>query len=150
VFTKHRELHREVVQRLAYLDQVQQLQPLEKLVQPGKRQRGLGPSRRLALGLAFLEENQHQLPYFYPDLFDKCCHLFNQLLQYPYFKKLLASEGPPASSFQRRVWQMLVAGQELIADMKKQHCWIKGEVHRGTPFPMATSQRRQPSSPKTA
>ena len=58
VFAKHRELHREVVQHLAYLNQAQQLQPLEKLARPGKRQPGLGPSRRLALAVAFLEENQ--------------------------------------------------------------------------------------------
>ncbi len=113
VFAKHRELHREVVQRLAYLNQVQQLQPLEKLAQPGKRQPGLGPSRRLALAVAFLEENQHQLPYFYPDLFQKCCHLFDQIWHYPYFKKLLAEESPPASSFRRRVWELLVRGKEL-------------------------------------
>jgi hypothetical protein len=150
VFTKHRELHREVVQRLAYLSQVQQLQPLEKLAQPGKRQKGLGPSRRLALAVAFLEENQDQLPYFYPDLFDKCCHLFSQILQYPYFRKLLAAEGPPASSFRRRVWQMLVRGQELMADMKKHHGWIKGEVRRGRPFPVVTPEAHQPSSPKSA
>jgi hypothetical protein len=150
VFTKHRELHREVVRRLAYLTQVQQLQPLEKLAQPGKRQKGLGPSRRLALAVAFLEENQDQLPYFYPDLFDKCCHLFNQILQYPYFRKLLAAEGSPASSFQRRVWQMLVRGQELIADMKKQHGWIKGEVRRGKPFPVVAPEVHQPPSPQSA
>jgi hypothetical protein len=150
VFAKHRELHREVVQRLAYLTQVQQLQPLEKLAQPGKRQKGPGPSRRLALALDFLEENQDQLPYFYPGLFDKCCHLFNQILQYPYFRKLLAAEGPPASSFRRRVWQMLRRGQELVADMQKQHNWIKSEVRRGKPFPTIAPERRQPSPPESA
>jgi hypothetical protein len=150
VFAKHRELHREVVRRLAYLTQVQQLQPLEKLAQPGKRQRGLGPSRRLALALDFLEENQDQLPYFYPDLFDKCCHLFNQILQYPYFRKLLAAEGPPASSFRRRVWQMLIRGGELLAEMKKQHSWIKSEVQRGRPFPTIAPETRQPSASKSA
>ena len=149
VFAKHRELHREVVQRLAYLSQVQQLQPLEKLAYPGKRQPGLGPSRRLALAVAFLEENQHQLPYFYPDLFQKCCHLFDQILHYPYFKKLLAKESPPASSFRRRVWQLLVRGNELLADMKQQHNWIKGEAHRGTPFPVVPGPR-PPASPEPA
>src|SRR4030042_6436055 len=39
-FAKHPELHREVLQQLAYLDQAQQLQLLEKLAQPGK---GPGP-----------------------------------------------------------------------------------------------------------
>jgi len=150
VFVKHRDLHREVVQRLAYLTQVQQLQPLEKLAQPDRRQKGLGPTRRLALALAFLEENQHQLPYFYPDLFDKCWYLFNQILHYPDFKKLLAAESPPASSFRRRVWQMLVRGQELMADLQKQHGWINREAQRGTPFPVVSAPARQPSTPPTA
>ena len=152
VFTKHRDYHREVVQRLAYLDQVQQLQPLEKVAQTGKPQKGLGPTRRLALAVVFLEENQHQIPYFYPDLFDKCCHLFEQIMHYPYFKKLLAADGPPASASKRRVWQMLVRGRELLADMKKQHCWIKGEANRGTPFPVADSDHSAatPAASKTA
>jgi hypothetical protein len=150
VFSKHRELHREVVQRLAYLSQVQQLQPLEKLAQPGKLQKGTGPNRRLTQALAFLEENQHNLPYFYPDLFNKACHLFNQIAGYPYFKKLLAAEGPPESSFRRQVWQMLVQGQELMAQMKKEHCWIKAEIKKGTPFPMAFSEVQPSSAPKSA
>jgi hypothetical protein len=150
VFARHRELHREVVQRLAYLTQVQQLQPLEKLAQTDKRQKGLGPTRRLALALAFLEENQHQLPYFYPDLFDKCQQLFNQILHYPDFKKMLAAESPPASSFRRRVWHMLMRGRELMADLEKQHGWIKGEAQRGTPFPVVPTATSQPSAPETA
>lgn len=150
VFAKYRELHREVVQRLAYLNQVQQLQPLEKLAQPGKHQKGLGPNRRLAQAVAFLEENQHELPYFYPDLFDKTCHLFSQLANYPYFKKLLAEEGPPASSFRRQVWQILIRGQELIRQMEKEHCWIKAEIKRGTPFPVAASEVQPSSVPNTA
>ena len=150
VFSKHRELHREVVQRLAYLSQVQQLQPLEKLVQTGKRQQGMGPSHRLDLALGFLEEHQYDLPYFYPDLFDKACHLYSQIENYPYFKKLLAEAGPPASSFRRRVWQMLIRGQELIAKMKKQHCWIKAEITRGNPFPVGATEGRPALPPKTA
>jgi hypothetical protein len=141
-------LHREVVHHLAYLNQVQQLQPLEKLAQPGKRQPGLGPSRRLALAVAFLEENRHQLPYFYSDLFEKCSNLFDQILLYPYFKQLLAKESPPASSFRQRVWQLLRRGEELMAEMKQQHRWITGEVHRGTPFPMIISGPRLPASLK--
>lgn len=147
-FSKHRELHREVVQRLAYLSQVQQLQPLEKLARPGKRQQGMGPNRRLAQALAFLEEQQYDLPYFYPDLFDKTCHLFNEIVSYPYFKKLLAEEGTPANSFRRRVWQMLIRGQELIAHMKRQHCWINAEIKRGKPFPVPPSET-QLSTPST-
>jgi len=150
VFAKHRELHREVVHHLAYVNQALQLQPLEKLAQPGKRQPGLGPSRRLALAVAFLEENRHQLPYFYSDLFEKCCNLFDQLLAYPYFKKLLADESPPATPIRRRLWQLLMRGEELMAEMKQQHSWITGEARRGTPFPMVFAEARPPSSPKPA
>jgi hypothetical protein len=147
-FSKHRELHKEVVQRLAYLAQVQQLQPLERLAQPGKSLPGIGPSRRLALALAFLEENQFQILYFYPDLFDKCCHLFNQILQYPYFKKLLTEATPPSSSFRHKIWEMLHLTQELLADLKKQHCWIKAEARRGDPFPMVSPESHALPSPK--
>jgi hypothetical protein len=150
VFTKNREMHREVVQRLAYLNQVQQLQPLEKLAQPGKRQPGLGPNRRLAMAVAFLEENQDQLPYLYPDLFQKCCNLLDQIWHYPYFKELQAEESPPTSPFRLRVWELLRRGEELLADMKKQHCWIKSEAHRGTPFPILGPGPRPPSSLTTA
>jgi hypothetical protein len=149
VFSKHRDLHREVVQRLAHLSQVQQLQPLEKLAQPGKSQPGMGPSRRLALALAFLEEHQQDLPYFYPDLFDKACHLFNQIASYPYFKRLQAEPGPPASSFRRRVWEMLIKGQDLLGQMKQQHGWIKAEIERGKPFPLTFPEGRSVPAPKT-
>jgi hypothetical protein len=149
VFGKHRELHREVVQRLAYLSQVQQLQPLEKLAHPGKRQKGMGPSRRLAQALAFLEDHQRDLPYFYPDLFHKACHLYNQIAGYPYFKKLLAEPNPPTSSFRRRVWRMLVRGQELITQMQEQHYWIMDEIRRGKPFPVTFLVDRQPPPPQT-
>ena len=77
-------------------------------------------------------------------------HFLDQILHYPYFKKLLATESPPASSFRRRVWQLLVRGEELLTEMKKQHSWINGEAHRGTPFPMVVSGPRSPSSPKSA
>jgi len=136
IFSKHRDLHREVVQRLAYLSQVQHLQPLEKLGQPGKRQQGMGPNRRLVLALAFLEENQHELPYFYPDLFDKACHIFSQIANYTYFKQLLAGEGPPTSAIRRKVWDMLIRGQEIVDQMKQEHDWIEAEIKRGKPFPV--------------
>ena len=98
--------------------------------------------------MAFLEENRDQLPYFYPDLFQKCSNLFDQILHYPYFKKLLATESPPASSFRQRVWQLLMRGEELMTEMKQQHSWIKGEASRGTPLPMVVSGPWPPASPK--
>ena len=146
-FAKHPDLHREVLQHLAYLTQAQHLQPLEKLVQWERKRRARVPASRLAQAVAFLEENQEELPYFYPDLFRKCCHLFDQILLYPYFKKLLAKESPPASSFRQRVWQLLRRGEELMAQMKQQHCWIEEEALRGTPFPMIVSAPSPPASP---
>jgi hypothetical protein len=43
-----------------------------------------------------------------------------------------------------------VRGEELLTDMKQQHCWIAGEAHRGTPFPLVVSGPRPPSPPKPA
>jgi hypothetical protein len=148
-FARHRDLHRDVVQRLAYLNQVQQLQPLEKLVQVRKDQKGLSYNRRLALALAFLEEHRHDLPYFYPDLFGKCYHLFEQILNYPRFKTVLAGEEPPAGSYRRQVWEMLVRGRELLDNLHQKHLWIEAEVHRGQPFPMVPPGPRPPSHPQT-
>jgi hypothetical protein len=150
VFSKHRELHREVIRSLAYLSQMQQLQPLEKLARPEKPQRGMGPSRRLSLALAFLEENRDELPYFYPDLFDKACHLYSQIANYPPFKKLLAAPDPPGSSFRRQVWQMLIRGQELLTQLQEQHGWVKAEIERGNPFPVTVSATPRSPAPKTA
>ncbi|MFZ5447993.1 MAG: hypothetical protein ACOZFS_05085 [Thermodesulfobacteriota bacterium] len=150
VFSKHRDLHREVVHQLAYLNQVQELQPLEKLAQPGKHQKGMGPGRRLAQALAFLEEKQHELPYFYSDLFEKACHLYSQVTNHPHFKKLLTEADPPASSFRRRIWEMLIRGQELVTQLKKQHCWIKAEIKRGHPFPVVALEDKASSVHKIA
>jgi hypothetical protein len=63
---------------------------------------------------------------------------------------MLGQESPPASSFRRRVWQLLVRGEELMAEMKQQHCWIEEEALRGTPFPMIVSGPSLPVSYKPA
>jgi hypothetical protein len=34
--------------------------------------------------------------------------------------------------------------------MKKQHCWIKAEIQRGTPFPLIPPEPLQPAAPKSA
>ncbi len=149
VFGKHRELHREVVQRLAYLSQVQQLQPLEKLAQPGSASRGWVPAAVWPWPWPFWRNISTICRISIPTC-SKCLPSLRPDLHYPYFKKLLAKESPPASSFRRRVWQMLIRGQELIANMKKQHCWIKAEIKRGNPFPVAALEGPAGSPPKTA
>jgi hypothetical protein len=133
-FTKYQELHREVLQRVAYLTQAHSLQPLEKLAQDESR--GGGPSRRLAQALTFLEEKKGELPYFYPDLFDKCLKLWDQILAYPYFRKMAAETDVPESPYRRRVWQMLVQGRQLAQELREQHRWVQEEAGRGTPLPM--------------
>jgi hypothetical protein len=134
-FAKHAELHREVLQRVTYLTQAQRLHPLEKLAQD-ETGPSPGPRRRLSQALAFLEENAGDLPYFYPDLFDKCLNLWDQLLAYPYFQKLAGQTTPPETSYRRQVWDMLARGQELMAKLKEQHQKVQAEVSRGVPFPL--------------
>ncbi len=146
IFARYPELHREVLQQVAYLDQAQQLQPLEKLTQPAKK-RGPRSSTRLAQAVAFLEEKTDELPYFYPDLFEKCVNLWNQLLSYPYFRKLKGMDSPPESPLHRRVWEMIREGHESIARMKERHRQVQTEVSRGTPFPVLGPEPPRPSRP---
>jgi len=140
VFAKHAELHREVVQQLAYVFQAHQLQPLEKLSQ--KDGPPIGPTRRLEGALAFLESKKDELPYFYPDLFDKCVNLWDQILAYPYFKEMLTWPEAPATPFRRRVWEMLVQGQNLMKELMEQHLQVHTEAQRGTPFPVLAPKKQ--------
>lgn len=148
-FTKHADLHREVLQRVAYLTQAQQLQPLEKLAQQ-EGGRSPGPSRRLVQALAFLEEKKGELIYFYPDLFDKCLKLWDQILAYPYFRKMAGQTAPPETRYRRRVWEMLGQGQELAARLREQHRRVQTEASRGTPFPLVLPEHPRPRSPGAA
>ena len=146
-FGKHAELHREVLHRLAYLTQAQRLQPLEKLAQLDENHRAPGPARRLALAVAFLTAIQDELAYFYPDLFTKCLSLWDELLNYPYFKKLAGGPLPPASPYRQRVWETLQRGRELIDDLRRQQAQVADEVHRGIPFPLLNHRPPRPPSP---
>ncbi len=134
-FAKHAELHREVLQKMTYLTQAQRLHPLEKLAQEDEA-RGLAPSRRLAQALAFLEERQEDLPYFYPDLFDKFLRLWDQVLAHPYFKKMLDGITLPDTALRRQVMQMMERGRGLAADLREQHQAIQTATERGAPFPL--------------
>lgn len=138
-FAKHPELHREVLQHLAYVSQAHLLQPLEKLVQHDGPH--LGPTRRLQEALNFLEAKKDQLPYFYPDLFDKCVELWNQILTYPQFKEMVSWVEPPATPFRRRVWDRLRQGQKLIKELMEQHQQVHLEARQGTPFPVLSSKK---------
>jgi hypothetical protein len=149
-FAKHSELHREVLKTITFLNQAHQLQALEKLSQRAESGRGqMGPHHRVTAALAFLEEKKEELPYFYPQLFDKFLNLWEQFLAYPYLRRLLEQNTPPVIPYRRRVWQQLLLGQRLVENMKEQHNRIQQEVSRGKPFPLVgPAGPRPPAAPE--
>jgi hypothetical protein len=138
VFIKYPELHREALRQMAILTQAHQLQTLERLTQKIADRRRLGPYPRIAQAITFLDEKKEELPYFYPDMFQKCLDLWDKLLDYPYFRRLQEQESPPTIPYRHRVWQLLILGQRLIEDLKTQHGQINEEFNRGVPFPLLT------------
>jgi hypothetical protein len=141
-FVKHSDLHREVLQLLTYLTQAQRLQVLERLAQVAEKHRG-SHARRLSQAVAFLEENQAELAYFYPDLFAKSLGLWEELLNQPYFKKL-AGPAPPENPYRRRVWETLLQGRRLIEELRERYNRVGEEVRRGTPFPVILPKTPRP------
>jgi hypothetical protein len=137
-FAKHPELHREALRQMVLLNQSHQLQTLAKLNQKLADRRRLGPLPRISRALAFLEEKQDELPYFYPDMFDKFLNLWDQLMDYPYFRRLRSLPAPPALPYRRRAWQQMVLAQRLVNELKEQHREVQEEVKRGSPFPLLT------------
>jgi hypothetical protein len=135
-FSKQPELHQEVLRHVVYLSQAQQLQTLERLAQGRRGRQRLTPFQRLTQALAFLEEKREELPYFYPDLFDKCIKLWDQLLAYSYFKELATWPTPPGTPFRHQVWRLLAQGQKLIKELMAHHHQVLAEVSRGTPLPL--------------
>ncbi len=140
-FVKHPDLHLEVLKLLTYLTQAQQLQVLERLAQVDEKHRG-SPARRLSSAVAFLEENQGDLAYFYPDLFAKCLSLWEELLNQPYFKKLAAPQ--PENPSRLRVWETLNRGQRLIEELQERYHRVEEEVQHGTPFPVVLPTASRP------
>ncbi len=136
VFAKYPALHREALRQMAILHQAHQLQTLERLTHKRAERRRQGPYPRLAQAVTFLEEKREELPYFYPAMFRKCLNLWEKLLDYPYLRRLRQQEPPPTLPYRRRVWQLLILGQRLIEDLKKQHCLIHEECRRGVPLPL--------------
>jgi len=149
VFAKYPDLHREALRQMAILTQAHQLQTLEKLTQKHADRRRLGPYPRLSRAVTFLEEKRDELPYFYPAMFQKCLDLWDKLLEYPYFRRLRQREEPPTIPYRHRVWQLLILGNRLVEDLKKQHQQVHDEAERGTPFPfLATGVTSTPAASK--
>ncbi len=135
-FAKHPELHREALKCMVYLTQAHQLQALEKLSQKQMDKRRLGPLPRISRAMAFLEDKKEELPYFYPEMFDKFLSLWDQLMDYPYFRRLRSLPAPPALPYRRRVWQQMILAQRLVNELKEQYLQIQEEVQQGTPLPL--------------
>ena len=85
--------------------------------------------------MAFLEDKREALTYFYPDLFAKCLSLWEQLMNYPYFRHLQKEAAPPVLPYRRRVWQLLILGTRFVQDLTKQHLQIMAEAGKEVVFP---------------
>ena len=95
-FRKYPELHREVLSKIAYLQQSHHVQQLEKLA---KRRppfnRRLTQERFLALTLEFLEDNYDEILHYYDDLFEKCNALIQMIISLPYLKNIAQDAEAP-------------------------------------------------------
>ena len=107
-FRKYPELHREVLSKIAYLQQSHHVQQLEKLV---KRRppfnRRLTQEKFLALTLEFLEDNYDEILHYYDDLFEKCNALIQMIFSLPYLKNIAQHAQAPEHHYQRTLWMML-------------------------------------------
>lgn len=148
-FARFANLHREVLQQVVYLTQAHQLQTLERLAQEDRGRVRLGPYQRLTQAVTFLEEKKEELPYFYPSLFEKCDKLWEQLLAYPYFKRLASLPPPAAIPERRRVWQLLILGQRLMDEIREQHQLVHAATGRGVPLPLLPGGPARPPVPAT-
>ena len=134
-FSRYPDLHREALRQMAILTQAHQLQTLEKLTRKHAERRHLGPYQRIFQAVAFLEDKREELPYFYPGLFKKVLSLWDQLMDYPYFRHLQKEAAPPELPYRRRVWQLLILGTRLVQELTKQHLQVLEAAGQGVPFP---------------
>ena len=146
-FAKFPDLHREALHQMAILTQAHQLQTLEKLTRKHAERRRLGPYQRIAQAVAFLEDQGEDLTYFYPAMFKKFLSLWDELMDYPYFRHLQKETTPPVLPYRRRVWQLLIQGARLIHDLIKQNRLIEEEVSHGVPFPFLPAAPPSPPKP---
>jgi hypothetical protein len=146
-FARYPDLHREALRQMALLTQAHQLQTLEKLTHKHAERRRLGPYQRISQALAFLEGKREELPYFYPAMFKKFLNLWDELMDYPYFRHLQKETSPPDLPYRRRVWQLLLQGGRLIQDLIKQYGQIQEEVSHGVPFPFLLPASASPGKP---
>ncbi|MGQ9921448.1 MAG: hypothetical protein ACUVRZ_08985 [Desulfobacca sp.] len=131
-FRKHAELHREVLGKIAYLQQLYEVQQLERLLRrrPPYNQR-LTTERFLALALEFVEDNYDDILHYYDDIFDKCNALLNLLASQPYLKGIGQQAEPPANPYQRTLWLMLIRLRSYQETLARDRARIKKAEEEG-------------------
>jgi hypothetical protein len=132
-FRKYPELHREVLSKIAYLQQSHHVQQLEKLVlrrQPFNRR--LTQERFLALALEFLEDNYDEIVHYYDDLFEKCNNIINMILCQPYLKNVGQGGEAPQHPYKRTLWMMLNSLRRLQENLAHDRTRIKHADEEGS------------------
>jgi len=130
VFKRYPELHRDLIGRIAYLQQSHQLQQLEKLVQrrPPYHRR-LSLAQILEEALAFLEAHREDIPIYHDDLFDKLRHLLDQLDHHPYLKSLDQEQEDNLAPYARTLASLRRQLRLRLDQIIQEHRHIK-EAHR--------------------
>ena len=132
-FRKYPELHREVLAKIAYLQQSHHVQQLEKLA---KRRppfnRRLTQERFLALTLEFLEENYDEILHYYDDLFEKCNGIIQMIIALPYLKNIAQDAQAPEHPYKRTLWMMLNRLKCLLENLAKDRLRIKHADEEGS------------------
>jgi hypothetical protein len=132
-FRKYPELHREVLAKIAYLQQSHHVQQLEKLARrrpPFNRR--LTQERFLALVLEFIEDNYDEILHYYDDLFEKCHNIISLITSQPYLKSVGQDEEPPQHPYKRTLWMMLNRLKCLQENLVRDRGRIKNADEEGS------------------
>ncbi len=125
-FQKYPELHREVLAKIAYLQQSHHMQQLEKLARRRPPyDRRLTMERFLSLTLEFLEENYDEILHYYDDLFEKCHGIIQMILTLPYLKNIAPEAQAPQHPYKRTLWMMLNRLKCLQENLAKDRIRVK-------------------------
>ncbi len=132
-FRKYPELHREVLSKIAYLQQSHHVQQLERLAlrRPPFNHR-LTQERLLALVLEFIEDNHDEIIHYYDDLFDKCANIITLITSQPYLKNVGQCVEEPQHPYKRTLWMMLNRLRSLQENLAKDRIRIKQAEEEGS------------------
>jgi hypothetical protein len=132
-FSKYPDLHREVLSKIAYLQQSHHVQQLEKLaLRRPPYNRRLTQERFLALALEFIEDNYDEILHYYDDLFEKCNTIINMIACQPYLRIFGQGTDPPEDPYKRTLWMMLNRLKRLQENLAKDRQRIKNADDAGS------------------